>query len=149
MSEKLVYLAGPITGLSYDGAVNWREHAVNKLAHCGIKGLSPMRCKEYLLEETSIADRYDEHVLSTSKAITTRDRWDCMRSEVILMNLVGAERVSIGTMIEAGWADAFRKPVVLAIEEGNMHHHAMLEHISGWIVPDLDQAIDVTKALLA
>lgn len=90
MSEKLVYLAGPITGLSYDGAVNWRD-----------------------------------------------------------MNLVGAERVSIGTMIEAGWADAFRKPVVLAIEEGNMHHHAMLEHISGWIVSDLDQAIDVTKALLA
>ena len=148
MSEKLVYLAGPITGLSYDGAVDWRTSTSIKLHASGIRGLSPMRWKEYLLEETSIADRYDEHVLSTSKAITTRDRWDCMRSDVILMNLIGAKRISIGTMIEAGWADAFRKPVVLAIEENNMHHHAMLEHIAGWVVPDLDQAIDVTKALL-
>ena len=31
-----VYLAGPIAGQSYGGAVSWREYAVEKLADAGI-----------------------------------------------------------------------------------------------------------------
>ena len=39
------------------------------------------------------------------------------RCDVVLMYLIGAKKVSIGTMIEAGWADAYRKPVVLVLED--------------------------------
>ena len=39
------------------------------------------------------------------KGIVTRDRWDVAKADVVLMNLVGATQVSIGTMVELGWAE--------------------------------------------
>jgi len=38
-----VYLAGPITGLTYNGATTWREDARSYLAAKGITAYSPMR----------------------------------------------------------------------------------------------------------
>lgn len=147
--SKLVYLAGPITGCTYEGCTNWREYARKELAEFHIEGVSPMRYKEYLKHMTErILDRYDETVLSSAKGITHRDKWDVCRCDVILVNLLGAERVSIGTMLEVGMATARDKPIVLCIEEGNIHHHSMLETFSGWVVPDFDDGIEIVKALL-
>src|SRR5688572_21568512 len=111
-----VYLAGPITGLSFDGATDWRGHAQGVLLDRGIRGVSPMRAKEYLKSEKSLkAAGYSQPdmPLSSAKGITTRDRWDCTNADVVLVNLVGAERVSIGTMMELAWADSARVPIVL------------------------------------
>jgi nucleoside 2-deoxyribosyltransferase len=146
MNLPTVYLAGPITGLNYEGATDWRDYASKELAP-DILGVSPMRGKDYLLHEQSIRDHYPEAVLSTTKGITTRDRNDVYTCDAVLMNLLGAKKVTIGTMIEAGWADAFRKPIVLVIEDGNIHWHGMLEHVSGWIVPTLDEGIHIIKTL--
>jgi hypothetical protein len=33
----LVYLAGPISGLNFEGATDWREHAKSYLKEFGIK----------------------------------------------------------------------------------------------------------------
>lgn len=144
----LVYLAGPITGLTYGNATNWREYASRGLAEIGIETASPLRFKDFLKGELSIADNYAEHPLATSKAITTRDRWDVSRADVVLVNLLGAEKVSIGTVMEIGWADAFRKPLVLVMEEGNIHWHSMLTEASGYIVPTLNDGLNVVQALL-
>lgn len=148
-----VYLAGPITGLSYAGATDWRQHATSALDKHGIRGLSPMRGKHYLAHLKSISGTGEEYkdlgALSTQKSVTTRDRFDTRTSSLILMNLLGAERVSIGTMIEAGWADAFRVPIVLAIEDTNVHHHMMLREIAGFVVPSLDEALAICVSVLA
>jgi nucleoside 2-deoxyribosyltransferase len=148
---KLVYLAGPITGLSYKGATDWREFARDDLAKAGITGLSPMRAKHYLAHLKSLSGTGEEYadlgVLSTQKSVTARDRFDTRTADVVLMNLLGAERVSIGTMIEAGWADAFRVPIVLVIEPTNLHHHMMLREVAGFVV--LDEALHTIKAILA
>lgn len=42
---KTVYLAGPITGLTFEGCKSWREYAIAKLEPRGIRGLSPLRAK--------------------------------------------------------------------------------------------------------
>jgi nucleoside 2-deoxyribosyltransferase len=145
-----VYLAGGITGLSYEEATAWREEACKQFAPHGITGLSPLRHKTYLLGETSLADTYsDLNVMSTEKGITTRDRWDCQRSDVVLFNLMDATRVSIGTMIEIGWADSARRPIVLAMETGGLHDHAIVRACAGFIVPTLQEAIDTVITLLA
>lgn len=147
-----VYLAGPISGLSYEGATDWRNDVCVELAEFGITGLSPMRHKEYLLGETTLADAYDDDplkALSTSKAITTRDRWDCQRADLVLMNLAGATKVSIGSMIEIGWADAARVPIVGVLGEDDLHYHAMVRECLGWVVPTLEEAVDITIAVLA
>ena len=142
-----VYLAGPISGCSYGGATDWREAVKRELANRGIMGVSPMRGKHYLLQETSIGDSYANEVLSCQKGITARDRWDCQRCDLVLANFIGAQRVSIGTVMELGWADAARRPIIVAMEEGNVHDHAMVREVAGFIVPTLEQAVQVVKAI--
>ncbi len=150
---KSVYLAGPITGLSFGGCTEWRDYAISKLAPHGIQGLSPMRGKHYLANLKSISGTGEEYkdagVLSTQSAVVARDRFDTQRCDVVLMNMVGAERISIGTMIEIGWADSARRPVVMAIEANNVHQHMMVRGLIGFMVPTLDEALATVISILA
>lgn len=148
-----VYLAGPIAGLDYAGATDWRETAKESLNFCGITALSPMRAKQYLKDVASFAADSNQYktlsVLSSNRGITTRDRFDCQSADVVLVNLLGATRVSIGTMLEVAWADAKRTPIVLVMEpEGNVHHHGMLLECAGFHCHSLDEALNVVKAIL-
>jgi nucleoside 2-deoxyribosyltransferase len=143
-----VYLAGPIKGLTYGEAADWRKTAAEWLWRRGIGVLSPMRYKEYLSDVGPLGDNYANHPTSSGKGIYRRDHFDVSRCDVVLMNLEGAERVSIGTMIEAGQADMCDKPVVLVMERGNCHEHAILENIAGFIVPTLAEGLIVVAALL-
>lgn len=147
MSGK-VYLAGPISGLSFDNATDWRNTMVDKLVAVGIDAYSPLRAKTYLKHVDVIADHYPEFALSSHKGITSRDRHDVMQCDVLFVNVLGANKVSIGTAIEMGWADAFRKPIVLVMDKDNVHNHAMIKEISSFIVSTLEEGIDIVKAIL-
>lgn len=164
MSKK-VYLAGPITGLSYGETTDWRQYVKDKLQYHEyemhdmkfldtheIRAFSPMRSKEYLSKEKVIQDRYDydpKDILSTARGITTRDRWDCLTCDLLFVNLLGAQRVSIGTVLEMAWADSKRTPIVLVQEpKGNIHEHSMISEIVGFRVDNLDTAIEVTRSIL-
>lgn len=149
-----VYLAGPITGLDFKGATDWREFAKAELRKVGIKGLSPMRGKEYLAhvkEFTADGDMYGSlSVLSSNRGIMTRDRWDATRCDVLLVNLLNAPKVSIGTVMEIAWADSKRTPIVCAIEpSGNPHEHGMITEALGYRVPTLEEALHLVKAILS
>lgn len=151
--SKLVYLAGPITGLSYQGSTEWRDFAITELAKHGITGLSPMRGKEYLatLDELMTADgnRYQKFgTLSTNRGIMTRDHWDATRCDVLLVNLLGAKKISIGTVMEIAWAWGNHIPVVCVMEEGNIHEHGMILEAIGFRVATLEEALHVTIAIL-
>ena len=143
-----VYLAGPITGTSYGECTNWREDAINWLAP-DINGFSPMRSKDYLLSETSVGDSYEDTIMSSQRGIFARDSYDCKRCDAILVNLLGAERVSIGTVMEIAWAWSYRNPIVLIMEEeGNLHDHSMIREACPLTVRTLDEGIHVLKSLL-
>lgn len=157
-----VYLAGPITGLTYDGATDWRDD-VARFFEPRVIAVSPMRGKSYLAALTVIEDAKKQqaaiggttedlyklgNVMSSPQGITGRDRNDVMKADAVLMNLLGAKKVSIGTMIEAGWADAFRKPLVVVREPDNLHAHGMLDTIATYTVADLDEGIHLVNLLL-
>ena len=110
-----------------------------------------MRGKKYLAKETAIKDSYegDGHPLSTRRGITCRDRMDVMRCDMVIANFLGAKKVSIGTVMEIAWADAFRKPIVVVMEKGNIHEHSMLNQVSGFIVSSLDEAIELVVTVLS
>lgn len=148
--ENLVYLAGPVKGLSYGASMNWREYAKKELAKYDIIGVSPMRAKEFLASEQVLTDRYDAlNVLASSTGITVRDQWDVRRSTLFLANLIGAEQITIGTMIEYGWASAYDKPIITVIEkQGNLHDHSILRRLTGFRVETLDEGLHVARALL-
>lgn len=155
--EKTVYLAGPITGLSFHGCTEWRNAAVLRLAEEGIKGLSPMRAKDFLAHLQSLpklsnaAEDYEYAkygVMATSRGIMTRDRFDCTRCDVLLVNLLGAKTVSIGTVMEIAWADGRRIPIIAAMEPDNIHSHGMVNEAIGFRVTTLNEALDIAIAIL-
>lgn len=149
MSRPSVYLAGPITGLSYEGATDWREQAIQIFANAGIDAFSPMRSKTYLLQETYLGDSYEDTVMSSQRGIYARDYYDCRTKDALFVNLLGADRVSIGTVMEIAWATAYEKPIVLVMEkEGNIHSHAMLREACPLWCTDLSEGYHVMKALL-
>jgi hypothetical protein len=162
-----VYLAGPITGCSYEEArLGWRRDFVILLRRLGgeltrsgqctvpeIRCLSPMRriteqrddldCLSALGDEKS--------VMASARGITAGDRLDVRRSDVVFVNLLGARRISAGTMIELGWADAWGKPVVAALEAdgSNPHEHAMVQELVQFRVPTLEAGARVVAGLLS
>jgi nucleoside 2-deoxyribosyltransferase len=150
-----VYLAGPITGLTYDEGQDWREYAKAWLDAEGIDGYSPLRAKTHLraIGVLDSAGKPDSaylgmNALSEPQGITARDRFDCTGRDLVLVNFLGAKTASIGTCIELGWADASRTPIVIAMEEDNLHRHAMVNMVAGFIVPSLEEALLITRAVL-
>lgn len=148
MSKYKVYLAGPILGLSPKDATDWRKSASESLNELGLEALSPMRHKEYLGGYDTLPDVAEKFVMSSQKGIVARDRNDVMRCDAVLMYLVGAKRVSIGTMVELGWADAFRKPIIVVVTEEDLHWHAFVREISGFVVKTLGEGIDAVFEVL-
>lgn len=148
MQPFLLYLAGPITGVSYGASTDWRKYVAEKLPKY-IQGVSPMRGKKYLNKEKSVKDCYENRPLSSRKGITTRDRFDVMRCDMLFVNLEGAEKVSIGTVMEIAWADMLRKPIVIVMSKNNVHYHSMVRESAGFIVSSLDKAIQIAVAVLS
>lgn len=152
MKRHSVYLAGPISGLTFDDADEWRVHAMDVLRRHEIDGLSPLRGKAYLrtLGELSAgcAAEGKAGLMSLPRSIMTRDFYDATHCDVLLVNLLGATRVSIGTMMEVAWCFQSRTPVVCAMEPGNIHEHAMLAEAIGFRVGTIDEAIAVCVAIL-
>lgn len=145
----LVYLAGPIAGLTYKDGQSWRDYVAQNVPQ-EIRTISPLRAKEVELARVGIIeDAYENNPLTSTTGITSRDRFDCMRADAVLFNMLGAKKVSIGTCIEFGWADACRKPIILVMEdEGNLHEHAMVRGVTGWRVNSLDKGIALLEAIL-
>ena len=156
---KTVYLAGAITGESFGTSNSWRDYVKNKL-NKGISGLSPLRAKDYLKNETDIGDSYENIPLSSSRGIMTRDFFDVQNCDVVIAYLKGTKKVSIGTVMEIAWAYALKKPVILVMEpsvsestgfeasEGNIHEHAMIREATGYRVENIDEAIFIANAIL-
>lgn len=148
-----VYLSGPIAGLSYNGATSWRSMVRGMLANHNIQALDPMRGKEYLWGKQVLeaCDGDESHLMSTPRAITTRDRWDCMRADVVLVNLLQADqlsRLSLGTIMEVAWADAQRIPIV-CVRKDDTYNHPMFNDVIGFECRDLPDAVDLIREMLA
>jgi nucleoside 2-deoxyribosyltransferase len=143
-----VYLAGPIAGLHYDAAQDWRSAVRDALAP-EIDAFSPLRSKEYLRKEGVLRDQYAYAPLSSDRGITTRDHFDCQRCDIIFCNLLGANSVSIGTVMEIAWSYSYSKPLVLLMEpSGNIHDHPMVREATGFRVESLEQGVEIARAVL-
>jgi nucleoside 2-deoxyribosyltransferase len=147
----LVYLSGPITGLTYDASQDWRDYVAKNLPQ-EIRSLSPLRAVRDALGHAGALSSSVEgsHPLASARGLTVADRFDCMRADVVLVNFLGCEgRVSIGTCMELGWADAARIPIILVMESsGNVHDHAMVREVSGFRVETLDAGMDLLESIL-
>lgn len=162
---KKVYLAGPITGASWNESEDWRDQvkldaSLDPQRFWNIEFFSPLRGKEYLRDHPEIKDSYPTLQFSTSKAIMLRDHHDVMTSDAVLVNLTGAKRVSIGTVMEIAWAYTHKIPVIAIMEGsfdqktgfdvsegGNIHEHSMLNEAIWYRFTTVDEAMHAINLL--
>lgn len=173
--DYLIYLAGPITGLSWPEATEWRVDLINRFNNASKDGknymaLSPLRGKEFLKNETDIKDEYTDNKMANSRFISTRDFNDVRRSDLIIVNFLNAKKVSIGTVLEIGAAIILNKPIIIIMEDkikiptlpaatesgfvqvvqeytSNIHNHSMIRETT-IIVNDLDEAFHMALQIL-
>lgn len=159
MGKPVVYVAGPMTGLAWDDAYDWREKVRIALPDCEVR--SPLRGKAWLRRENVIESSEYPMPFGSKNAIIKRDHWDVQCADLVIANFedtaVGklqvedfdnAQIASIGTCFELAWAYEFGTPIISIIPEGNIHRHAFIEAASLEIVPDLETAITLAHTLL-
>jgi nucleoside 2-deoxyribosyltransferase len=144
-----VYLSGPIKGLSYNHAVEWREYAKRYLEDNNIKGVSPMRGKEYLEGTKSLDSEKDPNVLGSDRSLWCRDYNDVHTADVLLVNLEDSNGVSIGTVFEIAWAKEMKKPVIVVMPQNNIHNHPFIREATSLFFTDLDDALAYVVYLLS
>ena len=127
-----VYLAGPITGLSYESATGWRRKVADALPMHEV--LDPMRGKEDLAGASLLAAG-----LCTTE-MAQRDLADIDRCDVVLVNFQGARQMSVGTVAEIGYAFGRSKKVMVVFDD--LHAHPFLMAMVRWTPWSLEEAID-------
>jgi len=148
-----VYLGGPIKGQTLSGAAGWRRQLnSDNWAEGFFEFLNPMRVHEEELPDGPVDQGVYNSILRTQRGVYARDRFDVMRSDVLLVNFLGATRVSIGSVMEIGWAKAdptkSRIVVVVMEKEGNLHDHWFINESTDYRVETLVQAISVLWSLV-
>lgn len=150
-----VYLAGPIAGYDYDSVSNWRIQ-FSDMTPEWVKCMSPLRGKDYLNDGNRILSEGYVHPLSSNNGITARDRLDVGRCDLMVANFLGADKGSLGTAVEFGWAKPpFGKqvPIIMVVEEShvryNPHRHAILLSLADFVVDTLEMAAQLAVAVLA
>lgn len=140
---RTVYLAGPITGCTKKEANDWRRYVSAALMSYDIKGISPLRC------EPIIGERYEPNYadpkFGTARAIASKNFYDVAACDLTFAFLPS---LSSGTLIEIGAARALNKPIILVSEEPIVINHPVINAAAGWVLPDLDDGIEVVVGIL-
>lgn len=149
----LVYLVGPISGMTWKEATEWRRFVADMLGTFGIAALDPLRGKQFLEKRTIrgvITSTYEDQTITSAQGIFGRDLFDVRRSDVVLANFLGARKVSQFSLIELGVALDRQKPIVLVMErQGNPHESRLLrERVATYVTDDLRESVVLTRYLL-
>ena len=149
MNKHLCYVAGPMSGCSWDTANDWRER-VRVALSAKYKVLTPLRGKDLCREKDGFAAADQAAVPGYyDRDIVRRDIYDVSRADVVLVNYLGAERVSIGTVMEQARAFVQGKYVVLVMEpEGNLHDHCFVREHCCIQFYTLEEAVRYLKEVL-
>jgi len=149
IARRSVYLAGPIIGCSWEEASGWRTTAAALLQSHGIGSYSPLRGHSFLADETEIQP-FSHAVFISDEEMVHRDLGDIFQSDAVIVNLLAAKRISLGTMVEIGWAYSFGRLIVAIMEEeGNLHDHPFTRVLFRHRVDTLEAAVSTVVRVLA
>ena len=132
-----------MAGLTPKVAASWREEVTETLVDAGFEVVDPMRGTEkiYSGRKKFQTKKYPDDKPSLSdKALVNRDKFDVKRSDIILVNLLGAEEKSTGTTCEIAFNMVYGNLCVIVMEEKNIHNHPFIRE-GGIIFDKLDDAV--------
>jgi len=147
-----VYGAGNITGGTYKKVTNWREEAKQLLSEVDIAFYSPMRGKCSLNNGKPIPVDGEINLggaENTTRAIMTRDYLDCIKADVLLINLTDKKNISCGTVIEMAWAWDRRIPnIVICPVDCYYTKHPMITEMINYRVDSVEEGVEIVKSIL-
>ena len=137
-----IYLAHPISGLSADEVFAYYDTWIKELIHTGAEVLHPMTGKEFLRTELKFKAHDYRQPISTNKAIVGRDSWMIQQADIVLIDLTGAQHVSIGCVSELAWAFILGKHTIVIMKEDNIHQHAFVLHQANIVFTTMREAVE-------
>ncbi|KKK99617.1 hypothetical protein LCGC14_2630950 [marine sediment metagenome] len=150
MSRPIVYVAGPMSHLSWEEMNGWREAVRRALPECEV--LSPLRGKEWIKNmPAALTSKEYPEPFGNSKAITRRDHWDVTHSDLIIVNAHGRREGGVGraTICEMAWAWDHQIPIILVVDKDDpFQNHVFIMEFALEIVPTLGIAVDLARTLL-
>jgi len=153
MSDKpSIYLAGPMSGLSWREALAWRREAEAELSK-DWRLINPVRAQvpedqqNEIIEATTQLDTKKVDIEVTATAVTAQDEFFIDQSDWILAYFLGAGKISIGTVWELGYGWGTGKKIFSVLEPGSIHDHAFVRRRSHVFSPHLSDAIQFFKAI--
>lgn len=139
---KKIYLAGPISGLSYDEVTDFFTSKYEKLKDF-YDITHPMLGKDYLRNELEFKAHGYGNPISTNHSITLTDFWRVDQSDILFIDFSsGVDRVSIGGVAEMSRAFAKNKLIITVLPDNNIHNHAFILEMSTTIFKTNEEAID-------
>jgi nucleoside 2-deoxyribosyltransferase len=145
----LIYLSGPITGTSAREDT-WRAIVRRKLSPAFTFFDPSLQSADRRIGYLkSLSPSGDLERLRHGKFTADRNRHQVAKSDVLLCNLLHTkDRVSIGSVGEIHWANAFNIPIIIIRErQGNIHDHAILNAIASELCFSLDDACSVLTGM--
>ena len=136
--KPLLYLCGPIRGLSFEEAKGWRRQLGERLRDY-YTILDPLRDVFSFVAGSELARDIHDRLVDTTN-VFRRDLYDVHRCDVLLCNLEGAKRVSIFSVMELGWAFQAGKFTITVLPDDNCHEHFCVRQASSLVVPCLSRA---------
>jgi nucleoside 2-deoxyribosyltransferase len=159
----LIYLAGPITGLTFPVANAWRQKVRDALPP-SVETLNPLRFDDPDQTENFI---HRSPAFDGMKNVVRRNYHDVQRSDLILacFENCSPDNISIGSVYELGWAYSLRIPTIVVVpgltEETTMaearsmaqrpstnYNHPYLKEAVDHLTDNLDEAIRIVRVLL-
>jgi len=138
-----IYLAHPISGLSFEEVNSYYSQIIPKLIAAGYDCLYPMIGKNYLRTEKNFKAKDYQNPISTNHAIVERDSWMVSTCDLVLIDFTGAKFTSIGCVMELAWAYWLRKHTIIVVgEKENPHQHAFILEATDIIFETLKEALD-------
>lgn len=138
-----IYLAGPITGLSYEEVVSRIERLQKELKKAGYDVIHPMIGKKCLQNETKFKPSGYTHPITSDHSIVRRDHWMVINSDILFLDFTqGKSNVSIGSICELAWAYHNNVYTVVVLPKDNVHNHAFVKEMSDVIFTNIDEAIE-------
>jgi nucleoside 2-deoxyribosyltransferase len=140
-----------MTGLTGDEMDDWRSKVADAL-YPAFVCLSPLRDKPFLFKPGKKLgpQTYDHNCYWAQPGnFSARDEHDIRNADVVLMNLLVEDPISLGTMCELGMARGLHKPIVAVIRPDGVYDKSLPPEWATFLTCDLDRAIEVVRSLFA
>jgi len=141
---KPLYLAGPISGLTYEDAVadrhSWEAKQEFKLV--GFQGISPLEGYEELAGQGTLPVMFEEIIEGSAEQAVHADLRMIDASVAVFANFTRESGPSLGTAAELGYAFAQGKPIVTLMPDDSVaNQHPFVLYLSSHVETTWNEAM--------